>query len=99
MTCDNAVLSGFRKAGPLKILLILILFLGGCKVIEHRGDIYTYDANDKLTSHVKVTLSKPMRFSAKQDEKGMWTVVADSKKESLVGDIIKIYTLKAIEGD
>ncbi len=82
----------------MKYLLCLIL-LTGCanqsrqSVIGHRGDIYTYDADDKQVSHTRVVLNRPMAFSVGPDG----TVSADSRMESILSELIRLYTLKAID--
>ncbi len=77
------------------------LLLTGCQnqprqsVIGHRGDIYTYDAQDKQLSHTRVVLNRPMAFSVGPDG----TVTADSRTESVLTELVRLYTLKAIDND
>ena len=83
----------------MKTLLCLLLLLTGCQnqprqsVIGHRGDIYTYDAEDNQVSHTRVVLNHPMSFSVGPDG----TVSSDSRTESFFSWFMKLYSLKVID--
>ena len=69
-----------------KFLIILMLFIAGCKPGLHRGHVFVHDAN-----HVEVVFEREMTMKYEKD--GV-KVEASSMKSGFFEDIIKFLLLR-----